>query len=61
MKFYIIETLVVFSLLFITLISCECKVSSQTYTTSDGTVISEVAHIITFSAQCDHKQEGIHY
>ena len=41
------------------LIAGDCKVTSKTYSTTDGLVIAKVAHIIQFSAQCDNKPKGM--
>jgi len=37
----------------------DCKVDTKSYSTNDGLVIAQVAHIINFSAKCSGKDDGI--
>jgi len=36
----------------------DCKVDTKSYSTNDGLVIAQVAHIINFSAKCSGKADG---
>lgn len=46
------------ALICITHVLAECQAELNTYSTNDGLVIAEVAHIATFSVKCDTKSEG---
>jgi len=46
------------TVLYLSYAAADCQVDLNTYSTSDGLVIADIAHIATFSVKCPNKPDG---